>query len=199
MAGIRVIAGLGNPGERYSRTRHNVGAAYVGDLAARFGIPLAEEPKFKARIGRGRLFGADVRLLVPTTYMNESGLALGALQRFYKLEPAEFLVCYDEVAFNPGVVKLKFDGGHNGHNGIKSIISGFANHRGFMRLRIGVGHAGDKDKMISFLTSVNMPQSERTLVEDALRFDDGVLDYLVQGDLQKAMTLLHAPGDETTE
>ncbi len=199
MPGIRIIAGLGNPGEKYRRTRHNIGAVFVEDLAARFGITLAEDSKFKARIGRGEVFGHDVRLVLPTTYMNESGQSLGAVQRFFKLEPAEFLVCYDEVAFPPGVVKLKFDGGHNGHNGIKSVIAGFGNRRDFVRLRIGVGHAGDKSKMISFLTSVDMPRAEVDQVEDALRFDDRVFEELFSGDLQKAMTCLHSSTEQQSE
>ena len=193
MAGIRVIAGLGNPGEKYRRTRHNVGAEYIFELARQFGIPMQEESRFKGWLGRGMVYGQDVRLLVPTTYMNDSGLSLGALLRFFKLEPSQFLVCYDEVAFDPGTVKLKEDGGHNGHNGIKSVISGFGNRRDFVRLRIGVGHAGDKNKMVAFLTSVDMPASEVRLVEDALRIDRNVFEYLFAGDLQKAMTTLHAP------
>ena len=192
MTGVRVIAGLGNPGEKYRRTRHNVGALYVESLAQRFGVTLKEETRFKAFVGRGLVFGQDVRFVLPTTYMNESGQSLGALQRFYKLDPTEFLVCYDEVAFDPGTVKLKFDGGHNGHNGIKSVIAGFGNQRDFLRLRIGVGHAGDKNAMVAFLTSVDMPSSEVNLVEDALRFDDAVYESLIRGDVQKAMTRLHS-------
>ncbi len=195
VAGVRVIAGLGNPGDKYRNTRHNVGAVYVEALAARFSVPLAEDSRFKARIGRGTVLGHDVRLVLPTTYMNESGQSLGALQRFFKLEPADFLVCYDEVAFEPGAVKLKFDGGHNGHNGIKSVIAGFGNRRDFLRLRIGIGHAGHKDRMVAFLTSVDMPRKERDLVDDCLRFDDIVLEHLFRGEVQKAMTCLHAPLD----
>ena len=199
MKPVKVIAGLGNPGDRYARTRHNVGAVYVEDLARRFGITLAEETRFKARVGRGTVLGHDVRLMVPTTYMNDSGEALGALHRFYKVDPQAFLVCYDEVAFDPGVVKIKFGGGANGHNGLKSTISGFGNQQGFLRLRIGVGHAGSKDRMVAFLTSVAMPESERRLVEDALRFDDQVLGFLLEGDHQKAMTALHSAEKDTDE
>ncbi len=196
MAGIRLVAGLGNPGPRYRHTRHNVGAEFVAYLASRAGIRLANEPKFKGQLGRGRWQGEEILLLIPETYVNLSGEAVSAVARFYKLATSEILVAYDEVAFDPGVLKLKEGGGAGGHNGIRSIISCLGNDQGFLRLRIGVGHPGDKEKMVSYLTTERMPAAELDMVEATWRFDDQVFAHLFAGDLQKAMTLLHAPRSE---
>ena len=196
MTAIRLIAGLGNPGPRYRHTRHNVGAELVSALAARFGITLAEQSRFKGLLGRGEILGHDVRLIVPLTYMNLSGDAVGAVSRFYRIEPEEILVAYDEMAFEPGVVRLKTGGGDNGHNGIRSVISSLGNARGFHRLRIGVGHPGDRNQVTAFLTSVRMPEDERALVARGSELSDSVLGLLLAGDLQKAMTELHTPGEE---
>ena len=190
---IRLIAGLGNPGPRYARTRHNIGAAWLEALAARFGIALAAQRKFKGAFGRGDVLGRDVRLLFPTTYVNLSGDAVRDVARFYKIEPAEILVAYDEVAFVSGVCRLKTGGGHNGHNGLKSIIGALGNDRGFTRLRIGVGHPGDADEMVAYLTGVAMPASERDAALRAATLDDTVLALVLDGELQQAMNLFHAP------
>lgn len=112
MPSIRLIVGLGNPGPRYTDTRHNMGARCVRAFARRFAIPLVHEGKFQGELGRGRIADHDVRLLLPATYMNLSGDAVGAVARFYKIEAVEILVAYDEVAFEPGVVKLKTAGGY---------------------------------------------------------------------------------------
>ena len=196
MTVIRLIAGLGNPGPRYRHTRHNVGAELVGALADRFAIALVEQSRFKGLLGRGEILGHDVRLLVPLTFMNLSGDAVGAVARFYRIEPEEILVAYDEMAFEPGVVRLKTGGGDNGHNGIRSIISSLGNARGFHRLRIGVGHPGDRDQVTAFLTSVRMPEDERALVARGCDLSESVLRLLLDGDLQRAMTELHTPGEE---
>lgn len=196
MPAIRLIAGLGNPGPQYQHTRHNVGAELVAALARRYGIPLAEEAKFKGLLGRGAVAGHDVRLLLPLTYMNLSGEAVGAVARFYKIEPEEILVVYDEVAFEPGVLRLKLGGGDNGHNGIRSVIAGLGNRRDFVRLRIGVGHPGDRSRVTAYLTSVRMPEPERRLMEAAFDIPEAVLGELLGGNLQKAMTALHSRDPE---
>jgi peptidyl-tRNA hydrolase, PTH1 family len=195
MPAIRLIAGLGNPGERYRATRHNVGAEFVHELGRRFGITLADEPRFKGLAGRGTILGHDVRLLVPLTFMNLSGESVGAVARFYKLAPEEVLVAYDEMAFEPGVVRLRAGGGDNGHNGVRSVIGGLGNANGFTRLRIGVGHPGDRSAVTAYLTQVKMPQDERDLIERAARLSDAVLADLLAGEFQKAMNRLHAPED----
>ena len=190
---IRLIAGLGNPGPRYADTRHNVGVWFVDRLARRFGINLTTESKFKGDVGRGDILGHDVRLVLPQTFMNLSGDSVGPLAHFFKIRPEEILVAYDEMAFEPGVVRLKTGGGANGHNGIRSVIDGLGSARDFHRLRIGVGHPGDKDRVTPYLTSVTTPAAERQLIEDAFEFPEGVLGELLDGKFQKVMNWLHAP------
>ena len=190
---IRLIAGLGNPGPRYARTRHNIGAAWLASFAERFATPLKEQRKFKGLLGRVDILGQDVRLLLPTTYVNLSGEALGAVAHFYKIAPGEVLVAYDEVAFPVGTVRLKAGGGHNGHNGIKSVIAGFGGARDFARLRIGVGHPGSAGDMVAYLTGATMPAGEFATALDSARLDEQVLAFVLQGDLQQAMNRLHAP------
>lgn len=192
MADIRLIVGLGNPGPRYATTRHNVGVQFVQALAARYGIGFVDAAKFKGAVGRGTIAGVDLRLLIPDTYMNLSGESVGPFAHFYKIAPTEVIVVYDEVAFEPGVVRLKSGGGANGHNGIKSVAEGLGS-KDFHRLRIGVGHPGDKELMTSYLTSVTMPAVERELAEAAWRLDDDVVDSLVHGQIQAAMNGLHKP------
>ncbi len=191
MTPIKLVVGLGNPGPTYAQTRHNIGACFVEELSRREGIPLALETKFKANLGRGRIGSCDVRLLIPATYMNDSGQAVAAVANFYKLAPAEILVAYDEMAFEPGQVRLKTGGGDNGHNGIRSIVQCLGKQKGFHRLRIGVGHPGSPSKVTAYLTSRAMPAAERALVERALDFPDKLLDDLLRGDLQSAMLQLH--------
>ncbi len=199
---IRLIAGLGNPGPRYADTRHNVGVWFVERLARRFGINLAPDTKFKGDVGRGDVLGHDVRLLLPQTFMNLSGESVGPLARFFKIEPEEILVAYDVMAFVRGVLRLNPGGGANGHNGIKSVIDGLGSAPGFHRLRIGVGHPGDKDRVTAYLTSVTTPADERRLIEEAFELPEAVLEDLLDSKFQKVMYWLHAPGpapDSTAE
>jgi len=195
MSAVRLIVGLGNPGASYQATRHNVGERWVRELARRFAISLAPETKFKGDIGRGDILGHDVRLLVPTTYMNLSGDSVGAVQRFFKIPSQSILVVYDEMAFVPGVVRLKQGGGDNGHNGIRSVRSGLGNDPDFMRLRIGVGHPGSPSKVTAYLTQQVMPEDERIEVERCSTLDDDLLDNILQGNWQQAMNVLHATGE----
>jgi peptidyl-tRNA hydrolase, PTH1 family len=195
MAAIRLVVGLGNPGPRYVGTPHNVGAEFVEALAARFGIRLAEDSRFKGRIGRGMVVNHDVRVLVPLTFMNVSGESVGAVATFYKYSAAELLVVHDEMAFEPGVIRLKLGGGHNGHNGLRDIISALGNESGFARLRIGVGHPGDREKVSGFLTSTRMPTEQRKKVAEACELPDTLLDLICAGEFAKAMNQLHAAGN----
>ena len=192
MAGIRLIAGLGNPGPRYRDTPHNVGAQWVHDLAERFGVALAERARFKGLVGRGDLLGRDVLLLVPATYMNLSGESVGPLAHYYRIEPPEVLVAHDEVDFPPGVARLKVGGRRETHNGIASVAAGLGSRSDFVRLRIGVGHPG-RSRMVGFLTGSRLPQASRTLVRDSVAMDDALLRLVLDGEWQAAMNRLHAP------
>ena len=169
MSALALIVGLGNPGPTYAATRHNVGQRWVETLAERHAIPLQPESKFFGRVGRGRIARHDVRLLVPTTYMNDSGRAVAALANFYKWTPERILVAYDEMAFEPGQVRLREGGGDNGHNGVRSIVAELGKKKGFLRLRIGVGHPGDARRVTSYLTQQTPPAAEREQVPEEVK------------------------------
>lgn len=188
---LKLIAGLGNPGQQYAKTRHNVGADWVRVLARQFQIPLALDSKFKAEIGRGTILGQDVRLMVPTTFMNNSGDAIGAVAHFFKIQPDEILIAHDEVAFEPGQVRLKSGGGENGHNGLKSVRARLGNQDGYHRLRIGVGHPGNKNLVNAYLTQQTPPVAEREAVVAAAELPMSILGDVVAGRWQSAMTALH--------
>lgn len=199
MTAIRLIAGLGNPSPQYDRTRHNVGAAWVRGLALRHNLVLSNESKFKGEIGRGLVAGNDVRLLVPSTYMNLSGESVGAVAHFYKISAEEILVAYDEMAFNPGLMRLKSGGGDNGHNGLKSVRGGLGSNGEFHRLRIGVGHPGEKALVTAFLTQVKMPSAESALIEQSLDIPDTVMHSILTCDWQSAMNVVHTSPSESGE
>jgi len=196
MAAMRLIAGLGNPGPRYDGTPHNVGAEFVEALAARYRVALADEPRFKARLGRGAIHDHDVRLLIPKTFMNLSGQSVGAVATFYKIAPPEILVVHDEMAFEPGVIRLKRGGGHNGHNGLRDIIEALGNDASFNRLRIGVGHPGDRDRVSGYLTGAKMRPDDREKVHAAMQLSDELIGLICAGELGKAMNKLHTAASE---
>lgn len=196
MTQLRLIIGLGNPGAQYERTRHNVGALWVRRLAADHQIELTGETKFKGEVGRGLIGGTDVRLLIPSTYMNLSGEAAGALTRFYKITADELMVAYDEMAFEAGVVRFKQGGGDNGHNGLKSVRAGLGTGE-YQRMRIGVGHPGHKSLVTAYLTGQKMPLEEAQLIEEATHFPVAVLNDMAAGRWQEVMNSVHALPQDT--
>ncbi|MFN3629048.1 MAG: aminoacyl-tRNA hydrolase, partial [Casimicrobiaceae bacterium] len=136
---LRLVVGLGNPGPEYERTRHNAGFWWVEDLADALGAHFGVEKRFQAEVASARTGQGEIKLVKPLTFMNLSGQAVGALARFYGIEPAEILVAHDELDLTPGEVRLKFGGGHAGHNGLRDIDR-HLNSRDYWRLRIGIGH-----------------------------------------------------------
>ncbi|EPV2524087.1 aminoacyl-tRNA hydrolase [Enterobacter hormaechei] len=188
---IKLIVGLANPGAEYAATRHNAGAWYVDLLAERLRAPLREEPKFYGYTSRFNLAGADVRLLVPTTFMNLSGKAVAAMATFYRINPDEILVAHDELDLPPGVAKFKLGGGHGGHNGLKDIISKLGNNPNFHRLRVGIGHPGDKNKVVGFVLG-KPPVSEQKLIDEAVDEAARCTEIWLQDGLTKATNRLHA-------
>ncbi len=188
---LKLIVGLGNPGPTYANTRHNVGAVWVETLARQHGIVLRDDPKYHGLVGRGDIAETEVRLLIPLTYMNLSGDAVAALARFFKIAAPEILVAHDELAFEPGQVRLKTGGGINGHNGLRDIIPKLSNDDKFHRLRIGVGHPGSPDKVASYLTSARIPAKELDKIETALVFKPYALEALMQGDIARAMNSIN--------
>lgn len=191
MADIKLIVGLGNPGPQYAQTRHNAGAWYVEALAQNYSIPLKLETKFFGHTGRGLINNQDCRLLIPNTFMNLSGKAVGAIATFYKILPDEILVAHDELDIDPGTIKLKKSGGHGGHNGLRDIIKVLANCRDFYRLRIGIGHPGNKNQVSDYVLG-KAPQNEQRAIEETI---DEALRHtadIVSGQHDRVMQSLHS-------
>lgn len=190
MSGLRLIVGLGNPGPEYAATRHNAGEWFVLALAQKYGIRLAADPKYHGITGRGTVQGQDLRLLIPTTFMNLSGQSVGALATFFKILPDEILVAHDELDLPPGAVRLKTGGGHGGHNGLRDIIRALANHNTFHRLRIGIGHPGDAKKVSGFVLT-KAPSAEQEMIDRAVDEALSLSDDIVAGKLAQAMNKLN--------
>lgn len=190
MTGIRLIVGLGNPGTQYEKTRHNVGAWFVDILAKQSGAKFSLESKLKSQIAKVMIDHVPCWLCKPTTYMNESGRSVGALARFYKINPENILVVHDELDFEPGIVRLKEGGGHGGHNGLRDIISHLGS-RDFYRLRIGIGHPGHKDGVSGYV--LRAPGSaDRVDIVRSIDEAERVLPDLMAGEFQSAFHRLHS-------
>lgn len=185
---MRLVVGLGNPGREYEATRHNAGFWWVENLAQAQRVVLHNEPRFQARLGRVRAGADDCWLLLPQTYMNASGRAVAALANFYKIGPDDMLVVHDELDLPPGTARLKKGGGVAGHNGLKDI----ARHLGreFWRLRIGIGHPGDRAEVVNYV--LHPPRVEETpLISDAIERSLAVWPLMAAGEMEKAMHRLH--------
>ena len=192
MSSIKLIVGLGNPGQQYELTRHNIGAKWVASFAARFDIGFTTETKFQGRLGLGSALDSRIRLLLPSTYMNSSGDSVASVARYFQYAAEEILVVHDELAFDVGVVRLKRGGGSNGHNGIKSVSNKLGGEKSFARLRIGVGKPVEKSLVNSYLTS---SQVSEAMLNESMRMDlfsDEVVINLLDGDFDKCMNMLHA-------
>ena len=186
---MKLIVGLGNPGREYAATRHNAGAWWVARLADQLGVTLKADAKFHglcARIGRAE---SEAWLLNPQTYMNASGRAVAALCRFYRIQPEQILVVHDELDLPPGVSRLKLDGGLGGHNGLKDIVAQLGT-REFWRLRIGIGHPGEKHAVVNYV--LQPPRKEEAaLIDTAINDSLEVWPLLAEGNYQAAMMKLH--------
>lgn len=188
--GIDLIVGLGNPGSEYDRTRHNAGADFVDALARKLGVTLQADSKYFGLTARATINGRDVRLLIPTTYMNRSGQSVGALANFFKIAPDAMLVAHDELDLAPGIARLKQGGGHGGHNGLRDIISALGNNQNFARLRIGIGHPGAAPLVANFVLK-RAPSSEQTLIDNAIDRSLDCINDIVAGKWNDAMKALH--------
>jgi PTH1 family peptidyl-tRNA hydrolase len=189
VSGIQLIVGLGNPGREYEDTRHNAGAWLVERLARSSGCALAPEAKFHGLTGRTRAAGHDVRLLIPTTFMNLSGQAVAALVNFYKIPVDAILVAHDELDLPPGSARLK-QGGSGGGNGVRDIIARLGSNN-FHRLRIGIGHPGSADKVTGYV--LNKPSGDdRIAIDRAIDAALDVLPLLLKGEMPRAINKLHS-------
>ena len=185
---LRLIVGLGNPGAEYSETRHNAGFWFCERLARELSVKLNHEGRFHGVAGNARSDG--LWILLPQTFMNRSGLAVRALAQFYKIEPKEILVVHDELDIPPGQLRLKFGGGSGGHNGLKDISS----HLGspdYWRLRVGVGHPGDRNEVVNFV--LKPPRREEQEAIDAA-LDRALIAWpqLQRADFSAAMQKLNS-------
>jgi PTH1 family peptidyl-tRNA hydrolase len=185
---IRIIAGLGNPEEKYERTLHNAGFWFVDALARKYGGSFRYDKKFDADSCRINPHGAEVWLVKPQSYMNNSGQPVRGLLDYYRLGVSELLVAHDEIDLPPGTTRLKAGGGHGGHNGLRDIIQ----HCGpdFLRLRLGVGHPGEKHQVTNYVLKRGSADTEAAIERD---IDDAiaVMPELVEGKINAAMKKLH--------
>ena len=187
---LKLIVGLGNPGPQHDSNRHNAGVIFLHQLCKSYGGNLRGESKFFGEFGAINIAGNDVKLLFPSTFMNHSGKAVAAVCKFFKIEPKNALVAYDEIDFDVGIARLKEGGGHGGHNGIRDIINAFGGNRDFYRLRIGVGHPGDKSMVSNHVLS-NPSRSEADLIKGVIEDAVHVMPKAVTGEWEEAMRLLH--------
>lgn len=189
MTGIKLIVGLGNPGDKYTMTRHNAGFWFVDLLAQQSSSRLAADTKWFGIAGKWQPH-SDRWLLKPSTFMNASGKSVAALAHYYKIEPAEILVVHDELDIPPGQAKLKFGGGHGGHNGLRDIHAALGT-ADYWRLRIGIGHPGNKAEVVNFVLKAAGKEEQQAL-DDSLIKASTICDLLAQGQFEKAMLQLHS-------
>ena len=170
---LKLIAGIGNPGAQYANTRHNAGVWFIERLAEKFGASFKPEKKFFGR-----------------TYMNESGKSIGILANFFKIEPPEMLVAHDEIDFPSGKIRFKQEGGLAGHNGLRDISNRLAGATDFNRLRIGVGHPGDRTDVTGHVLG-KVSAKDRELIENCIEDAIATIRCAAKGDWQLAMQQLH--------
>jgi PTH1 family peptidyl-tRNA hydrolase len=186
---IKLIVGLGNPGRQYEKTRHNAGFLFLDTLADQLGCIWANESKFQGAFAQGKIASTPLMMLKPDTFMNRSGQSVGKVARYYKLQPEEILVVHDELDFNPGIVKLKKDGGHAGHNGLRDIIA-HLNSNQFYRLRIGIGRPAAGKVVADFVLS-SPPKSEFELLQVAFDLSRSYISQMVNGEMAAVMNLIN--------
>jgi PTH1 family peptidyl-tRNA hydrolase len=186
---IKLIVGLGNPGPKYSETRHNAGFWFVDDLASQYRERFLPEKKFHGEVARINIEGRSIWLLKPETFMNRSGLAVVSLASFYKILPESILVAHDEIDLKAGTARLKCGGGHGGHNGLRDIISHLGT-KDFQRLRIGVDHPGSKDLVVDYV--LKRPDlKDRQAIEESINDALRVMPKIATGEWEKAVHQLH--------
>ena len=186
---IKLFVGLGNPGAEYQATRHNAGFWWLEALSHELKAPLSCDKSYFGQVARTAINGQTVWLLTPQTFMNLSGKSVAALSRFFKVQPNEILVAHDELDIIPGQVKLKFGGSHAGHNGLRDIHAQLGTGD-YWRLRLGVGHPGDKAEVINWVLKKPMPE-QRAAIEDCMTRSLKAVPALLAGEMEKATMLIH--------
>jgi peptidyl-tRNA hydrolase, PTH1 family len=191
MAGLplRIIVGLGNPGPEHQVTRHNVGFWFVDLLARRHGGEFRDYRKYSGETARVTIEGQELILLKPTTYMNRSGLSIRQISDFYKIVPDDILVAHDELDLPVGSVRLKNGGGHGGHNGLRDTIAHIGEN--FWRLRLGIGHPGNKSEVIDYVLT-RAPRVEEEMILEAVNTAADSVPLILEQGAERAMTKLHS-------
>jgi PTH1 family peptidyl-tRNA hydrolase len=190
---IKLFVGLGNPGFEYEETRHNAGFWWLEALATKLKLTLNSDRAYKGLVARGAYQSNSSAqafwLLEPQTFMNLSGQSVGALANFYKIKPEEILVVHDELDIAPGQVKVKFGGGHAGHNGLRDIHAKLG-ASDYWRLRIGIGHPGVREEVINWVLQKPMAEHRAAIHASIARSLDA-LPLLLSGDMEAATKLIH--------
>lgn len=186
---IKLIVGLGNPGSKYDYTRHNAGFWFLDEFACRYNLTFSFDKKFNSEICRYQKGPIDCWLCKPHTYMNNSGLSVLKIANYYKIPVEQILVAHDEIDFETGIVRLKKSGGHGGHNGLRDIIQQIGDNN-FYRLRIGIGHPGNKDKVVSYVLNHISDKEKYKIVESFLLALENSHQFFEQ-DINKLMTELN--------
>ncbi|VAW46758.1 Peptidyl-tRNA hydrolase [hydrothermal vent metagenome] len=189
MPSVKLIVGLGNPGDKYTQTRHNAGFWFVEEVACQYGAVFRPETKFLGDVARVQSNGLDVWLLKPATFMNRSGQSIQSLAHFYRIPVESILVAHDELDLEAGVAKLKVGGGHGGHNGLRDMIAVMG--KAFPRLRLGINHPGHRDQVVDYVLK-SPSKIDRQLIDDAMYRASKVMPEVISGDMQKAMHTLHS-------
>jgi PTH1 family peptidyl-tRNA hydrolase len=186
---IKLFVGLGNPGSEYEATRHNAGFWWVDELSSALKAPMLLDRAYHALAARTNIDGQTVWLLEPQTYMNLSGKSVASLAWFYKIRPDEILVIHDELDVQPGEAKLKFGGSHAGHNGLRDIHAQLGTGD-YWRLRLGVGHPGDKSEVVNWVLKKPSPD-HRIAIAQAIDRSLKAFPHLLSGNMDKATLLIH--------
>jgi peptidyl-tRNA hydrolase, PTH1 family len=195
---LALVAGLGNPGTKYDATRHNAGFWFLDEVARRNSGTFRAESRFNGDVTTVNVAGVRLVLVKPATFMNRSGQCVSALARYYKITPEQVLVVHDEIDLPAGTVRFKTGGGPGGHNGLKDIISHFGGDRGFHRLRLGVGHPGQREQVLDYVL-------KRPSVDDQIAIDVsmdvalGVFEDIARGEFPLAMNVMHTKSDSAAK
>jgi len=190
LAAIQLIAGLGNPGTKYEQTRHNAGFWFVDEVARRYAGKFRAESRFASEVASCQVDGQECRLQKPQEFMNRSGRPVATLAAFYRIPRPAILVVHDDLDLPPGTVRLKQDGGHGGHNGLRDLIPSLGGND-FLRLRIGIGHPGNRNEVSDYV--LNDPRNEeRGLIDEAMKNAQEIAHLVIEGKTEAAMLKLHS-------